>query len=107
MALAIGRVQSCVRPVAAATAADKACGGYKRPEVERFVYERLKAFSENVGPEAVREMGARLILQIASRVTALEILDAVAAGTTEIAAGSSCEPLPPRQVELTIPSAAD
>jgi len=67
------------------------CLGYRRPEIEKFVYESLKALSEVAGPEAVRRMGERLILQIASRVTAecgrecaLDILEAVAVGTAEI-----------------------
>jgi len=94
------------------TAEHLGCVGYRRLEVEKFVYERLKALSENAGPEAVRRMGERLILQIASRITAecgracaLEILEAVALGTTEIAPA-----VPPRQAgtsaQVTTGSAA-
>jgi len=38
------------------TAEHLACVGYRRLEVEKFVYERPKALSESAGPEAVRRI---------------------------------------------------
>jgi len=74
-----------------ASAEPSVCLSYRRLEVEKYVYERLKALGEVGGPDALCEMGERLILQIASRVTAecgrecaLDILEAVAVGTAEI-----------------------
>jgi hypothetical protein len=79
------------------TAEHLGCVGHRRHEVEKFVYEYLKALSESARPEAVRRMGERLILQIASRITAdcgracaIEILEAAALGTTEIAPAAPC-----------------
>jgi len=66
----------------------------KRIEIERLIYESLKFLSHVGGPEAVDRVGERLILQIASRVTAdcgrgrvLEMLEAIAAATVEVYPG--------------------
>ena len=69
-------------------------GNSKRIEIERLIYESLKFLSHVGGPEAVDRVGERLILQIASRVTAdcgrgrvLEMLEAIAAATVEVCPG--------------------
>ncbi len=68
----------------------------KRIEIERFVYESLNFLSCVGGPDAIDRIGERLILQIASRITAdcgrvrvLEMLETIAAATAEVCSGPS------------------